>query len=58
VGEAAIRTALAGLEPEHVRARELAGREPDAVKAARLLARRGFDPDLVAELVPALDAAP
>jgi SOS response regulatory protein OraA/RecX len=58
VGEQAIRDAISALEPEHVRARELVTREPDALKAARLLARRGFDPDLVAELVAPLDVAP
>ena len=58
VSDEAVREAVAALEPEEERARALLRRERDGLKATRLLARRGFDPDLVAELAGALDAGP
>lgn len=49
------RDALNALRPETERARRLiAGRPPE--NAARLLARRGFDPETVEAVLPALDA--
>lgn len=58
VAEDAVREAVAALEPEDERARELLRQERDALRGARLLVRRGFDPELVGELVSALDAGP
>ena len=58
VAEGAAREAVAALRPERDRALELVARAADASKAARLLQRRGFDPELVAELIAALDSEP
>lgn len=46
------------LPPERERAEHLIGRAYDARRAARTLARRGFAPETVEDLFPALDADP
>ena len=57
IGEAHASEAIEALEPETPRARRLVARERDLARAARLLARRGFDPEVVEELFGALDSA-
>ena len=49
-----IDAALAGLEPELVRAERIVARRGHSVKTARHLAARGFDEDAIASAV-ALD---
>jgi SOS response regulatory protein OraA/RecX len=47
----AVADALAGLEPEPVRARALVERERGGIRTLRRLAARGFDPGIVEDLV-------
>lgn len=57
IDDAHARDAIAGLEPEIKRARRLVAGELHALKAGRLLARRGFGPDVGEEILDALDSA-
>jgi SOS response regulatory protein OraA/RecX len=50
-----VETAIGHLSPESERAARLVARTPDRRKAWSLLARRGFDPEVVAEAIPPLD---
>ena len=56
VDESVARAALVELPPEHERARALAERGYERTKAARLLARRGFAPEVVEDVVGPLDS--
>lgn len=53
VDEELVREAVAALEPETDRARQILGRVADPTKAARRLASRGFAPETVGELLGA-----
>lgn len=55
IGAEDVEAALASLPPEADRAARLAAGADDPRKAWALLARRGFDPDTVADAVAALD---
>ena len=56
VDAAQVEEALAALEPETERAARLLGPTPDA-KALRRLAAKGFDPDLLVDLSPEIEAS-
>jgi SOS response regulatory protein OraA/RecX len=53
-----VHTALGALPPEERRAAALVAREPDRLRAARLLARRGFDPELVEDVAEGWTSTP
>jgi len=55
IGSGPVTASLAELPPEHERAAELAARTPDRLALWRLLARRGFAPETVEDVVGPLD---